>query len=178
MNKIFFIIAFILNFISIALAAAPLSLNKNGTSIFISQKDGWRLEKDLFGIPFIYFSPIANGQRSNISFTDTGADLELDIKILGSTQSEFQKIKRNWAKQIAASPLNFIPYQVSINMHGHKVHQIGFVYEHKGKRYQEKSFYIECRNKLIYSKSLRLVKNKAHEKIFSEILNDLDCGGI
>lgn len=178
MNRTYLIITFLLTSFSVCLQASPLVLKKNSTSIFLNPKTGWKLEKNLLGIPFIYFSPLENGQRSNISFTDTGADLELDIKTLGGTQSDYQKIKRNWSKQVAAVPLNFIPYQVSVNRHGHRVHQVGFVFEHNGKSFQEKSFYVECRNKIIFSKSLRLLKNNKHEKIFSELLDELDCGGI
>ncbi len=166
-----------LGLISVA-HAETLELKKNTRSIFIEEKDDWRLGKDLFGMPFIYFSPQANGQRSNISFTDTGADLELDFKSLQNNQSDYQSNKKEWAKQVGANPVSFVPYQVSINKHGHKVHKIGFNYEHEGKTYAEKSFYIECRGKIIFSKSLRLDINESHDKDFNDLLGSLDCGGV
>jgi hypothetical protein len=56
-----------------------IELKKGTRSIFIEEKAGWRLGKEMFGIPFWYFSPNSNGQRSNITFTDTGSELALDI---------------------------------------------------------------------------------------------------
>lgn len=166
-----------LAFISVA-HAGSLELKKNTRSIYIEEKDDWRLGKDFFGMPFIYFSPQVNGQRSNISFTDTGAELELDVKSLANNQADYQKNKKEWANQVGATPISFVPYEVSLNKHGHKIHKIGFNYEHEGKTYAEKSFYIECRGKLIFSKSLRLDVNAAHDKDFSDLLGSLDCGGV
>lgn len=158
--------------------AGSLELKKNTRSIYIEEKNDWRLGKDLFGMPFIYFSPQVNGQRSNISFTDTGADLELDVKSLANNQTDYQKNKKTWATQVGATPISFMPYEVSMNKHGHKIHKIGFNYEHEGKNYAEKSFYIECRGKVIFSKSLRLDVNSAHDKDFNDLLGSLDCGGV
>lgn len=167
-----------LGLVSFNLEARSLELKKSTRSIFIEEKDDWKLGRDLFGMPFIYFSPEANGQRSNISFTDTGADLELDVDSLATTQDKFQKNKKEWAQQVGATPLGFVPYQVTINKHGHKVHRIGFSYEHEGEKYHEKSFYIECRGKILYSKSLRVQENLEHEKDFDDLISSLDCGGV
>lgn len=155
-----------------------MELKKNSGSIFVEEKQDWTLGKDLFGMPFIYFSPQVNGQRSNISFTDTGAELELDIKALAKTQEKYQKGRKNWAEKVGALPLAFRPYEVKINQHGHRVHNIGFSYSHEGKTYFEKSYYIECRGKILFSKSLRLKENEQHEKDFSELISTLDCGGV
>src|SRR5690606_37194552 len=122
--------------------AKTLELKKSTRSIFIEEKENWTLGKDLFGMPFIYFSPQQNGQRSNISFTDTGAELELDIKALAKSQSDYQKDKKEWAEEVGALPLAFRPYDVSVNQHGHKIHQIGFSYSHEGDVYFETSYYI------------------------------------
>ncbi len=155
-----------------------MELKKNTRSIFIEEKSNWKLGKDLFGMPFIYFSPEANGQRSNISFTDTGAEVELDIKSLAEAQNDYQTNKKSWATQIGASVQAFSPYEVLINKHGHKVHKIGFSYLHGEDSYHEKSYYVECRGKIVFAKSLRTSQNEAHEKDFSELINTLDCGGV
>ena len=177
MNQ-YFISFIILTLLSLSSHAKTIELRKKTRSIFIEEKTGWTLGKDLFGMPFVYFSPELNGQRSNISFTDTGANLELDIKSLSSTQSKYQTARKKWADQIGATPTGFRPYEVTVNKHGHKIHGIGFNYDFKGKAYRESSFYIECRGKIIFSKSLRLNQNNRHEKDFSDLLTNLDCGGV
>jgi hypothetical protein len=158
--------------------ARMIELKKGTRSIFIEEKDGWTLGKEMFGIPFWYFSPNSNGQRSNITFTDTGAELALDIGSLSSAQSSYQEDKKNWAKAVDAKVEKFLPYEVMINRHGNRVHKIGFSYTHEEKSYVERSFYIECRGKILFSKALRLKINRQHDKEFDEIITSLDCGGL
>ena len=178
MMKCSFVLLFIISAFFSVTHAKTMELKKNTRSIFVEEKSGWTLGRDLFGMPFILFSPQKNGQRSNISFTDTGAELELDIKSLAGSQSIYEKNKKEWAQQVGATPLSFKPYEVTINEHGHKIHRIGFSYEHEGDKYHESSYYIECRGKVLYSKSLRITENESHEKDFKELIGSLDCGGV
>jgi hypothetical protein len=170
--------AFIILFIVGTASAETLDLKSGSRSIFISQKDNWLLKRDLFGMPFVYFSPLTHGQRSNISFTETGADIEIDPSSLKSSEENYQKMKNNWARKVGAAQLQFFPYTITPNKLGHRVHQIGFRYEHEGKTYDEKSFYIECRGRIIFAKALRLRENSAHDKDFSDLISSLDCGGL
>ena len=126
----------------------------------------------------MYFSPQENGQRSNISFTDTGAEVKLDIQTLAKTQDKYQVGRKKWAETVGADPLSFEPYEVKMNKHGHRIHRVGFNYAHVGKVYAEKSYYVECKGKILFSKSLRLEENAAHEKDFADIMSTIDCGGI
>lgn len=178
MMKVFFVLGFIVSAFHFEAHAKSMELKKGTRSIFIEEKKDWELGRDLFGMPFIYFSPQVNGQRSNISFTDTGADLELDIQELAKNQNDYQKNKKKWAESVGALPIGFKPYQVTVSKHGHKVHQIGFSYSHEGETYDERSYYIECRGKILFSKSLRLEENVQHDKDFAELINTLDCGGV
>jgi hypothetical protein len=178
MMKAFFVFFSIVAVVPLSFAAKSLELKKESRSMFIEEKAGWTLGKDLFGMPFIYFSPQINGQRSNISFTDTGAEVELDVKSLASTQDRYQAGRKNWAEKVGAKTLGFIPYEVSQNKFGHKIHKIGFLYEHEGKTYNEKSYYIECRGKILFSKALRLKVNEEHDKDFTDLISSLDCGGV
>ncbi len=158
--------------------AKSLELKKNTRSIFIEEKADWTLGKDLFGMPFIYFSPQVNGQRSNISFTDTGADLELDIKSISSSQDFYRDNKKKWAEQVGAKIDGFSDLESFSNKHGHKVHKIGVEYTHEDDSYVEKSYYIECRGKILFSKSLRLKSNAIHDNDFTDLIQNLDCGGV
>lgn len=168
----------ILSVFAVSTYGKTLELKKNSGTILIPEMANWKLGKDLFGMPFIYFAPEANGQRSNISFTDTGAELELEIKTLAKTQNQYQAGRKKWADQVGADPLSYEPYTVSTNQFGHRVHRIGFNYAHEGKVYAERSYYIECKGKLLFSKSLRLRENQQHDKDFDELLENLDCAGV
>lgn len=172
------IVTIMLAVFSLSSHAKVLELKKNSGTIFIAEKSNWKLGKELFGMPFIYFSPQENGQRSNISFTDTGAELELDIKVLAKNQDQYQVGRKKWADTVGADPLSFEPYEVKVNKNGHRIHRVGFIYAHEGKVYNEKSYYIECKGKLLFSKTLRLKENASHENDFAELLSSLDCGGV
>jgi hypothetical protein len=162
-------------FISTATAASQALVTERG-QILIPNLAGWELGRNMFGMPFIYFSPQLNGQRSNISFTATGVETDIDLNSLGKNQESYQNLKKNWADSVMARSLSFLPYQVWKNSQGHVVHQIGFTYEHEKLQYVENSFYIDCRGKLIFSKSLRLHSNLQHEGEFKKIINEMDCG--
>jgi len=158
--------------------AKSLELKKDGKTIFIQNKSRWTLGKDLFGMPFILFSPQENGQQSNISFTDTGAKLTLDFEALKENQDSFKRNKDEWADTIGAQINGLNPYETSINNNGHRVHKIGITYTFKQKKYFENTYFLECRGRLIFSKSLRLTENEKHENEFKEMIENLDCGGV
>jgi hypothetical protein len=159
-------------------AAKMIELKKNTQSIFIQDKASWTLGKDLFGMPFIYFAPQLNGQRSNISFTHTGAELELDLKSITKSQDVYRDNKKKWGEQVGAKIDGFLELESFKNTHGHKIYKIGVDYTHENESYSERSYYIECRGKILFSKSLRLKQNIEHEKDFSDLIQGLDCGGV
>jgi hypothetical protein len=178
MKNFFFLFVIILASFSESTQAKSLELKFDTSIIFLQARPGWSLGKELFGIPFVYFSPQVNGQRSNISFTDTGAEIELDVQTIAASQNKYQETRKAWAQKVNAIALGFIPYQVKVNQHGHKVHSIGFLYQHEGKAYKEKSYYIQCRGKILFSKSLRLQENEVHEQNFDDLISGLDCAGV
>ncbi len=157
-------------------SAAVLKLETGYGRILIPEKQGWELGKDMFGMPFIYFSPRENNQRSNISFTNTGVDLKVNLAELAKDGAGYQNLKKKWASDVQATVQGFLPYKRWQNEQGHTVHEIGFNYLHQGKSYVEKSFYIDCRGRLIFSKSLRLKENGIHDKEFTTLVRALDCG--
>ena len=149
--------------------------HKSGNLITV-EKDNWELGKDMFGIPYMYFSPKANGQRSNIVFAATGAEIAFDTSDIGNSIKKYEKIKKDWAAKNESKVTSYIPYRFWSNYHGHKVHQAGFSYEHEEKKYVEHSYYIECKGKMYFSKSLRLKENAKHEVDFEDLIKHLDCG--
>lgn len=158
--------------------AETLELKKDQYSIYFEEVSDWSLSRDLFGIPFIYFSPQTNGQRSNISFNSTNVELQLDFKSLNASQDKYKENKEAWSEKVNATPLKFLPLKSFINKNGHKVYSIGFDYQHQEKTYSEMSYYIECKGKLIFSKSLRLKENVIHDVNFDHIISSLNCGEV
>lgn len=173
MKNIAFIIAF--GLFSEASFAALQTLQTERGRIFIPELQGWEMGKNLFGMPFIYFSPEQKGQRSNISFTSTGVEVRNELEGLGKDAGGYKKLKLEWAKKSGALAKEFYPYATWKNSHGHLVHEIGFSFVHEGKSYVEKSLYVDCRGKLIFAKSLRLSVNGIHDTDFKKLLQEMDC---
>lgn len=169
----------ILSFLMVFQASAsPLKLETDYGKIFIPELKQWELGKNMFGMPFIYFSPQENGQRSNISFTYTGVELEIDLELLKKDPEGYKKLKKKWASTVDAKPVKFHEYKKWQNEHGHFVHEVGFDYRFTGKDYFEKSYYINCREHLVYVKSLRLKENEKHQEHFLDLVKQLDCAAI
>lgn len=143
--------------------------------IHVDELKGWEISKDLFGLPFVYVSQKQNGQRSNISFSHTGIELKFDKKSLKKTHGQYRVGKEKWAKKVGANILKVLPYKTFKNAFGHQVHHVGIRFSHLKKSYIENSYYIECKGKMIYSKSLRLNKNKNHKNKFTKLIQGLNC---
>jgi hypothetical protein len=174
-KNIEYLFALILFTLTPALHASTMSLQTERGKITIPELKNWELGKDMFGMPFIYFSPQQNGQRSNISFTATGVELESSLNDLAKDAAGYQKIKKDWANTVQAKVQGFTPYKQWKNNNGHVVHEVGFNYLHKNKNYVEHSYYINCRERLVYAKSLRLTSNADHQEHFKKLIQDMDC---
>lgn len=157
--------------------AETLDFKKNGGKIYIPTYQNWEMLKDVFGIPYVYNSPKENGQRSNISFTDSGVEIVVDFNELGKTQDRYKENKQKWIKTINGkiSQDGFLPYKKWKNKYQHIVYQIGLNFNQGNKEYVETSFYINCKERLIYSKAMRLKNNLIHQSKFENLINNLDC---
>lgn len=144
--------------------------------IFIPELSQWEMGRDMYGMPFIYFSPQENSQRSNISFTYTGVEVKVNLAEMGQDRKGYQELKNNWAQSVDAKPLKYHAYKSWKNVHGHKVHEVGFEYLFKEKKYAEISYYVDCRGQLVYAKSLRLQSNDSHAPLMHQLVRELDCG--
>ncbi len=102
---------FTLSIFSIVAFAKDLTMpHKSGTLITVEKKD-WEMGKDMFGIPYMYFSPKKNGQRSNITFVATGADINFDTTNIATGMRDYEKMKKTWAQKTESTVQGFIPYR-------------------------------------------------------------------
>tara|TARA_R110002072_G_scaffold64203_1_gene159109 strand:+ start:82777 stop:83301 length:525 start_codon:yes stop_codon:yes gene_type:complete len=173
MKKLIFKILILVNIAHIN--GAGLTLSHERGTIYIEEQKGWELSKDIFGMPFMYFSPKHSGQRSNISFAHTGTDFTFDKKEMKKNESQYREGKEKWAKKVGASILKVSPYLTFKNNFGHLVHKIGVQYKFKKKHYFETSYYIECKKKMLFSKTLRLQQAGSHQKSFDKIIKSVNC---
>ena len=155
--------------------AAPLKLKTERGTIHLESIKGWKLSKNVLGMPFVYFSERKNGRRSNISFTHTGHDFKFDQASLKKNEGQFKEEKNKWAKRVGAKLLTVTPYRVFANEYGHKVHHIGMTYSFNKKTYIENSYYIQCKGKTLFSKALYTKKNKNHQNQIDLLIKRVNC---
>lgn len=167
---------FLTLFLTLTSTVYAVELTHSGHTLYLDNPQEWEVGKDLFGIPFMLFSPQLNGQRSNMSFAHSGVELELEVQALKDNQAAYQENKKKWGEVHSTKILTFMPYQNFLNSHKHQVHAIGVSFESEKKIYVETSYYTECKGKILFSKSLRLKENLEHEKYFKSLINSLDCG--
>ena len=162
--------------LSFSLQAKSLVMVSDRGQILVPEIKSWELAENMFGMPFLYFSPQENGQRSNISFTQTGVDTDMDLATLTKNPDSYKKIKAEWAESVDAKLGDFHPSKTWKNKNNHDVRQFSFEFTHEEKQYVETSYFVDCRGKLVYSKSLRLKANTAHQTQFETLIRDMDCG--
>lgn len=156
------------------LHAETLDFNSSG-KLFAPLVKDWELKKNVMGFPFIMFSPQDHGQKSNLSFLASGENLQFDEARMKKEIDQYKEIKQKWADQIGAKITKVFPLESSLNSKGHKIHTVGVNYLFDKQNYMEKSFYLECRGKLYFSKSLMLMENSYHAKAVDQIMKELDC---
>ena len=135
----------------------------------------WRLEKNVMGLPFVYFSPKLNGERSNLSIISTSSEIEFQSLKLKQDQKSYMAGKLAWAKKVNAEIIRQKPFKVWVNEFGLKVHQIGIEYRYNLKNYSEVSYFIGCEKRTLILKSLNLDSNSQHQRSFETIVNEINC---
>ncbi|MGE3609803.1 MAG: hypothetical protein AB7I27_09485 [Bacteriovoracaceae bacterium] len=168
------IIFFLFIYSAFAVAIERIELKDDYQTIYVDKINNWTMARNLFGIPFTFFSPKLHGQRSNISFTDTGVKLGLD-KTSISDVKEYKRMKEKWSEQTDSVIITFLSFESYLNQFKHQIYKIGFIFQNEGKNYVETSYYIQCRKQIIFSKSLRLEANKEHEVYFNQLIQSLNC---
>lgn len=175
MNNQALALFFILLSIPLSLRADTHTLDNIRGTITIPQLEGWELAKNVFGMPYIYFSPKANGQKSNISFTHSGVEFPFRPEEMDESLVKYRKLKREWTEKVGAEFDSVLNHEVRETLLGHRVYQFGFTYTFNASDYIEKSYYIDCGGDMLFVKSLRLRVNEAHDAQFDQLIGGINC---
>jgi len=161
----------ILALFSLSLAAEVVRVK----DFSVNNQINWEAKQNMFSLPLLFFSERVNGQASNISFSGTGLDGDLDYTRMKNDEGGYKKIKENFLSKVNGELIALIPYEKKTSTLGHTLHSQGMAFRLNGKTYQEKSYFIECGKKHFYAKTLRLRENKAHDEKFNSLLDQFDC---
>lgn len=169
--KFFFISALLITTYS----AQALTIADKRGKVEIELPNGWKYEKDLFGLPHILLSPEGK-DRASFSITLTGiGDLKLPANDLKNNQKQYQDGRKKWAESRGFKISKFIPYETFLVDKKISTHSIGVQYkDEKNVEYLEMSYFTECSDSLVHTKALGVLESE-NIKTAKKIILSLKC---
>ena len=139
---------------------------------------GWKIERDLFGMPITVLGPERNGERAVLSVQHTPViGMEFNHQNIIKTKNQYYEGRKKWADSLEdASFLSEIPYQHLKLENGSDGFEMGFRYHARNLDLEEKSIQLNCGNRLFLIKTLS--SNKIPETDSAELaklVSGLDC---
>ena len=130
------------------------------------------------GLPLVVVGKMYNGARTTLSITPTDLkNLVFNPKELKTSQKIYQEGRRKWLKRYGGKLLKFIPYQLKLLSNKLKVHSIGYSYSLNQTKYEEMSYFINCKEQLYHLKSLlRPSTHQTDRQHINGIINNFQCG--
>jgi hypothetical protein len=160
--------------ILVAAKARALSITDERGSVELDQPNGWKYERNIFGLPHVLISP-EQKDRTTISITLTGIEeVKLPSFELKKNQEQYQDGRKEWALKRELQIVQFHPYSAIENKEKIKIHQIGLDYKNETFIQTEMSYYVECPKTLVHLKSLGPKDSKEVAKAF-EAVKSIKC---
>lgn len=140
---------------------------------------GWQNAEELFGIPLTILGPEKDGSRPVINVTPTGiAQVKFDAKELEKSQSEYRDGKKQWLDSMKGTAVSFDDYHTEKWTGIDEAHVIGFRYKVAEVEFTEKSYYVLCKDKLYYIKTLmRASQEEASSSTVTQTVKSFKCNG-
>jgi hypothetical protein len=170
------ILAFLSSTLGWASAASEFKLQ--GHSIKLTLPEEWITRTDLLGLPLAILSP-PQADKNRVVLTLAQASKGEEKMVLGesfidSSQIEYESNKNKWLKEHQGFLIDFVPKEI-LQWNGHKVLALGVSFQMKGKKNLEKSYYIECGERLYFGKILVNAENEKLLPLAQKTLESLQC---
>ena len=146
--------------------------------IHLDAPEGWRIERDLFGMPIMVLGPERNGERAILSVQQTPIyGMEFNHTLLQKTKDQYYQGRKEWVDNLdQAKYLSNIPYHHLKWSNGNDGFEMGFRYHTRGLDLEEKSIQINCNNRLFLFKTLTSNKLPSSDPAtLIKMINQLDC---
>jgi hypothetical protein len=151
MQFLLLIIFFSLN----SYATKSVQLPPEGPQVEISGPQGYRLERDFLGLPWVFIEEGKTSNRSSLVVTLSGlANVDFNPLLLQKNYQQYQEGREAWAKKNGLSIKKFLPYQTFKNPQDKEIHAAGYIFANEQGVFHEQSFYLECPKNLVHLKIL------------------------
>jgi hypothetical protein len=172
---------FALGFFSLTASASPNWVRYQDYKINLEVPTGWKIERDLYGMPLTVLGPERGGERAIINIQHTPIEnFEFDEKLIRATQAQYFIGRQQWLDQSEDTELlKKIPYQAFAPRKNVSGFQIGFQYRMRGEEFEERSIQVSCNGRLYFVKSLYSKKEpKADRETLAKIIQNLNCATV
>ena len=146
--------------------------------ILLNTPAGWKIEKDLYGMPLMVLGPERNGERAVLSVQHTPIyGMEFNQTLLLKTKNQYYEGRKKWIDGLdGAKYLSEIPYRQLKWTNGNEGFEMGFRYHARDIDLDEKSIQVNCGNRLFLFKTLTSNKLPASDTaILANFITELDC---
>lgn len=166
---------FFLCFLSAAVAA---EVQWNKRTFRIDYPSSWKVLQNFLGIPVTFFAPMLSGQKNRtvIQLIPTEA------KALAQTQKELDAFNKNyprekekWLKDRHGSLLSLLPAALEEYKKDKKMVVAGLAYRIGDFAYTEKTFYINCDQKIVQLKIAAPLGDTADFNEAERIVRSFEC---
>lgn len=149
--------------------------------VLLNAPEGWRVERDLYGMPITVLGPERNGERAILNLQHTTIEnLDFDHAMLKKTQKEYFDGRREWLSTLeGARLLSTIPYRELSWKNGNEGYEIGVKYRLRGLDFEEKSIEVTCGNRLYFLKTLTSNKQTTEDaEVLKKMIQQLECTAV
>lgn len=175
--KIFFIL--LISTLSAAVSGGVEEFTIQNKKVKIDLPRDWIARTDMLGLPLAIVSPLQE-DKNRVVISLSEATVGDDKVILGdsfieSSSKEFQGNKKKWLEKNNGFLVEFLPKEIIPLDKNRRALVLGYIYDLNGKRNIEKSYYMECENRIYFGK---ILVNKTNEKLFplaKKTLESLQC---
>jgi hypothetical protein len=115
----------------------------------------WQEVRDLFGMPLMFLGPESHGGRPVLSITPTGRSrLSFDSAALKKNEDEYRQGREAWLDRHDGQAISWSGYRTEKWTGGLEAHAIGYQYRLGGVEFTERSYFVNCHDRLYHLKSL------------------------
>ena len=156
--------------------AKTFNLKKLG-SVELTVPSHWQEVTDMIGMPLMILGPDNGATRPVLSVIPTGnTQIKFDPTGLAATQEDFKKGRIAYVEGHDGEVLSFDSYRKESWKGVSEVHAIGVHYEMNDTEYNEQSYYVVCKDKLYFLKTLiRSQDEKLYGSTLTTALRSFTC---
>jgi len=146
--------------------------------IHLDTPDGWKIERDLYGMPITVLGPMRSGERAVLNIQHSPIyGMEFDHELIKKTKAQYYHGRHEWVEHRDDTKyVSDLPYRHLRWTNGNDGFELGFRYQSRGLTFEEKSSQINCGKRLYFIKTLSSDRTSPADKaVLAKLVNEINC---